>query len=148
MGGHRRYLMKKKIKLLWLFKFHRYGRTVGMITAWLLVIIFVSYFITKFFKYMAVQTLALACPSYPVCILVHRYRTLWTQAVIRTWPPLCVSGLGMKSPVAIAHASLRLRNRREPCCLCYVDLSRALSTSRTTRESNSELIALPSYFLF
>lgn len=89
--------MKKKIKLLWLFNLHKYGRTVGMITAWLLVIIFLSYFITKFSKYMAVQTLALDCPSYPVCTLVCRYRTLWTRAVITTWPPLCVSGLGIKA---------------------------------------------------
>lgn len=82
--------MKKKIKLLWLFKLHRYGRTVGMITTWLLVIIFLNYFIIKFSKYMAVQTLALAYPFYPVRILVCRYRMLWTQAVITTWPPLCV----------------------------------------------------------
>lgn len=49
--------MKKKIKRFQLFKFHRYGRTVGMIKAWLLVIILLNYFIIKFSKYMAAQIL-------------------------------------------------------------------------------------------
>lgn len=48
--------MKKKIKLFQLFKFHTYGRTIGMIKAWLLVIILLN-FIIKFSKYMAAQIL-------------------------------------------------------------------------------------------
>lgn len=60
--------MKKKKKPVWLFKLHRYGRRVGMITAWLSVITFLNYFIIKLSKYMAAQTLTVGCPAYTVCI--------------------------------------------------------------------------------
>jgi hypothetical protein len=73
--------MKKKIKLFQLFKLHRYGRTVCIINAWLLVIILLNYYIIKFSKSMAAQVLTQFVPFYTKCaymLRVPRYRILWT----------------------------------------------------------------------
>lgn len=83
--------MKKKIKLFQLFKLHRYGRTVCMIKARLLVIIFLNYYIIKFSKYMAAQVLTQACPIlYQMCIYVTSAQVQNTVGMITGWSPLCI----------------------------------------------------------
>lgn len=99
MKGHRRCLMKKKIKLFQLFKLHRYGRTVCIINAWLLVIILLNYYIIKFSKSMAAQVLTQFVPFYTKCaymLRVPRYRILWTWSLVGLH--YAFSCLGIKKP--------------------------------------------------
>lgn len=118
-----------------------------MITAQLSVITFLNYFIIKFSKYMAAQTLTLACPAYTLCI--HQYvGTKYCEH--NQWS---LFGLHYAfhvlelNPTAVAHESTR---PEEPGSVATLPTPRrpfeCYSKSRNTWENNSIYCTYPLIF--